>query len=162
MSEKTGAIERFLKQKDFASNYEKAHVGLLCASSIISGYTQTILKEFDITLQQYNALRILRGQYPNPVNLCVIKERLIDRNSDTSRLIERLRKMELAERVTCEKDRRAVDILISQKGLNLLTKIDEKALPHFLEIVKTLPEKEVETLISLLEKIVAKNEDFSA
>src|SRR6218665_3114014 len=140
-----GAIERFLKQKNFTSTYEKAHVVLLCASSAISDYTQSILKDFDITLQQYNALRILRGQYPNAVNLCVIKERLIDRNSDTSRLIERLRKTELVERITCEKDRRAVDILINRKGLDLLKQIDKQTQSSLFQIVQTLSEKEVET-----------------
>ncbi len=152
------AVEQFIKQKKFSCEYEKAHVGLLCVSSILSHHSQFILKEFDITLQQYNALRILRGQYPSPVNLCVIKERLIDRNSDTSRLVERLRKMELAERVTCEKDRRAIDILISKKGLDLLKKIDRKRKGDLFEIVKILSEKEVEMLNDIIDKIVAKNE----
>lgn len=153
-----GAVEQFIKQKNFSCEYEKAHVGLLCASSILSNYTQNILKDFDITLQQYNVLRILRGQHPMPVNLCVIKERLIDRNSDTSRLIERLRKMDLISRVVCEKDRRAVNICINKKGLDLLAKIDKNAEPDFFQIVKALSEKEVEQLNKILDKLVNKGE----
>lgn len=157
-----GAVERFLKQKQFSCKYERAHVGLLCASSILTHYTQDILKKFNVTLQQYNTLRILRGQHPTPVNLCVIKERLIDRNSDTSRLIERLRKMELVDRIACNKDRRAVDIRISEKGLNLLKEIDGYAEASFFQIVSSsLSEREVEQLNKILDKLVDKGKGIA-
>jgi len=69
-------------------------------------------------------LRILRGQYPNPATVNLIRERMLEKNSDVSRMVERLKKAELLERVTCEQDRRAVDVVITQKGLNLLQVID--------------------------------------
>lgn len=151
-----GAIEQYIKQKQFSCQHEKAHVGLLCASNLLMHHTQELLKKFNITLQQYNALRILRGQYPNPVNLGEIKARLIDKNSDTSRLIERLRKMELVDRVTCCDDRRAVDIRISEKGLDLLKKIDGVSTSTFFDIIKSLSDKEVEQLNIILGKLIEK------
>jgi len=83
-----------------------------------------LIKPYGITLQQYNVLRILRGQFPNYTSLCSIQERLIDKMSDTSRIIERLEIKYLIEKYASRKDRRAVDIRITQIGLDLLKKMD--------------------------------------
>jgi MarR family multiple gene transcriptional regulator MgrA len=81
-------------------------------------------KQFDLTNQQYNALRILRGKSPEPASQHYIKERLIDKSSDISRLIDRLAQKELVSIHVSESDKRAKYIFISEKGLSILTKID--------------------------------------
>jgi MarR family multiple gene transcriptional regulator MgrA len=119
-----GTIEDIIQQKKFNDDYHWAYVGVAYLYNQIDYIQQQLFKEYDVTPQQYNALRILRGQHPRPATVGLIKERMIDRNSDASRIVERLRKAEFVERVTCENDRRAVDVVITAKGLELLTKLD--------------------------------------
>jgi MarR family multiple gene transcriptional regulator MgrA len=119
-----GTIEDIIQQKKFNDDYHRAYVGVAYLYNQIDYIQQQLFKEYDVTPQQYNALRILRGQHPRPATVGLIKERMIDRNSDASRIVERLRKAEFVERVTCENDRRAVDVVITAKGLELLTKLD--------------------------------------
>jgi len=150
-----GAIERLIQQKKFDCEYEKANISLIYTANLITQNHQDNLKQYGITPQQYNSLRILRGQYPNATNLNLIKDRLIDKNSDASRLIERLRKLELVERVTCQKDRRAVDVKITQKGLDLLAEIDYSTKASFTNILKPLKRKEVTELNQLLDTVLS-------
>jgi MarR family transcriptional regulator, multiple gene regulator MgrA len=119
-----GTIEDIIQQKKFTDDYHKAYVGVAYLYNVLDYIHQQLFKEHDITSQQYNALRILRGQHPKPATIGLIKERMIDRNSDASRIVERLRKAGYVERVTCENDRRAVDVIITEKGLTLLKKLD--------------------------------------
>ena len=85
------------------------------------------LKPFGLTVQQYNVLRILRGQHPNPCTVNLIVDRMLDKSSNASRIVERLVSKGLVKRTPCEQDRRAVDVLITQEGLNLLEASDESA-----------------------------------
>ncbi|MCX7723608.1 MAG: MarR family transcriptional regulator, partial [Verrucomicrobiae bacterium] len=85
-----------------------------------------VLSKFDLTPQQFNLLRILRGQYPSPASISLIKERMLDKMSDASRLVDRLIQKKLVERKICSQDRRKVDVIITRKGLKLLEKIDAK------------------------------------
>jgi DNA-binding MarR family transcriptional regulator len=119
-----GTIEDIIQQKKFTDDYHRAFVGLSYLYNVMDYKHQQFFKEYDVTPQQYNVLRILRGQYPKPATVGLIKERMIDRNSDASRIVERLRRAAYVERVTCENDRRAVDVVITDKGLDLLKKID--------------------------------------
>ena len=119
-----GTIEDIIQQKKFTDDYHRAYVGVSYLYNVLDYIHQQLFKEHDITPQQYNALRILRGQHPKPATVGLIKERMIDRNSDASRIVERLRKANYVERVTCENDRRAVDVVITEKGLTLLKKLD--------------------------------------
>ena len=119
-----GTVEDIIQQKKFTDDYHRAYVGVAYLFNVMDYIHQQLFKEYDITPQQYNALRILRGQHPKPATVGLIKERMIDRNSDASRIVERLRKAEFVERVTCENDRRAVDVVITEKGLTLLKKLD--------------------------------------
>ena len=109
-------------------------------------------KEHDITQQQYNVLRILRGQYPQKCNLKLVKERMLDRMSDVSRIVDKLCKKAYIERTECPKDRRNVDLLISQKGLDLLSKLDYID-DEFKKVLSNLNEKEVKQLNELLDKV---------
>ncbi len=104
-------------------------------------------------MQQYNILRILRGQHPKAATINLLKERMLDKMSDVSRLVERLRKADLVERKNCELDRRAVDVKITPKGLQLLKTIDEEIV-ELDSCMKSLSEKEIIQLNKLLDKML--------
>ncbi len=150
-----GAIEELIQQTKFKNEHHRSVVSLIFVGNLINDHLNTYFKKFGITGQQYNVLRILRGQHPKPATVNLIRERMLDKNSDASRIVERLRKAALVERLTCPKDRRAVDVLITKKGLDLLTKIDasQKELD---EPVKSLSATEVKQLNSLLDKVLTK------
>jgi len=110
------------------------------------------LNKHGITLQQYNILRILRGQYPKPATVNILKERMLDKMSDASRIVERLVQKDLVHRGVNSKDRRAVDILISKKGLEMLQKLDhEISLKNLLS--NNLSDSEANSLSGLLDKM---------
>lgn len=150
-----GAIERLIQQKQFKNEHEKAIVSLLYSSNFVINAQQKAFKQLGITHQQFNVLRILRGQYPNPANINLIKERLIDKNSDVSRLIERLRISGFVERITCPKDRRSVDVKITEKGLTILAEIDKSNETLFTTELMPLSQKEVVEFNTLLNKILS-------
>ena len=150
-----GTLEEVIKQKKFTDEYHKAFIGISYLYNIIDYVQQKLFKEYDITPQQYNALRILRGQHPKPATVGLIKERMIDRNSDASRIVERLRKANLVERVTCENDRRAVDIVITGKGLDLLKRMDS-VVTSIEEPLKKLDKTEIAEFNDLIDKMLAR------
>lgn len=118
-------LERLIKQKvPFSSPEMKAQIGMLYLSYCMNSEQQRMFKSFDITLQQYNILRILRGQYPNPANISMLKDRMLDKMSDASRLVDRLVNFGLVSRRPNTKDKRNTDVLITEKGLNLMKEID--------------------------------------
>lgn len=118
-------LERLIKQKvPFSSPEMKAQIGMLYLSYCMNSQSQKIFKSFDITLQQYNILRILRGQYPNPANISMLKDRMLDKMSDASRLVDRLANLGLVSRRPNAQDKRNTDVLITQKGLDLMQEID--------------------------------------
>lgn len=148
-----GTLEEIIKQKKFQDEYHKAFVGVAYVYNIIDYIQQKLFKEYDITPQQYNALRILRGQHPKPATVGLIKERMIDRNSDASRIVERLRKAGYVERVTCENDRRAVDVIITDKGLQLLKRMDN-VVADIEEPLKKLDKDEIQQFNALIDKML--------
>ena len=111
-----------------------------------------VLKPYNITKQQFNILRILRGQHPKIVNLKLIKERMIDKMSDVSRLVERLREKGLVDRKTCKSDRRHIDVCITEKGMQLLQDMD-KDIKKIYDSFSSLSETETITLNNLLDKL---------
>lgn len=144
-------IEDELKSK-FRNEYHKVIVNLMLTNSRMGECFQHTIKQYDITPTQYNVLRILRGQNQKPVSIGLIKERMIDRNSDVSRILERLVQKELIERTENCDDRRQKDVVISKAGLDLLKEIDhwERAMD---KRVNHLSEAEVKKLNDLLDKI---------
>ncbi len=146
-------IAQVIHQPSFENPHQKILLGLMVVNSRLEERQSIVLKKFDISLQQYNVLRILRGQYPNKCKLHVIKERMIDRMSDSSRIVERLRKTGYLTRVTRELDRRAVDIEITEKGLAVLKEID-KEVPFFYESMKKLKPEDSTQLAVLLDKLL--------
>ncbi len=145
-------IEEAIKQKTpFKTPQQRLMVNLLFTNNWLQGEMKNFLKEFDITIQQYNILRILRGAN-KPISTSIIRKRMIDKMSDTTRLISRLQKKSWVTKVTCTKDKRLVDILITQAGLALLQKIDLKT-SSIDNLLNQLSEKEINELNILLDKL---------
>ena len=139
--------------KPFRNKYHKATVNLIFTGKWIVQFHADVFKPYKLTLQQYNILRILRGKHPEAVTVKLIRERMLDRMSDASRIVEVLRKKGLLERTTHETDRRRMDVVITKKGMNLLTEIDEKENDRIDNHLTTLDEKEIEQLNFLLDKL---------
>jgi len=145
-------IEEAIKQVSFRNDHHKAAVNLLYTYNMVSGAIQKILNEEGLTMQQFNVLRILRGQHPGPATNSLIRERMIDKNSDVTRIIDRLLKSGHVKRSLCRKDRRRVDIVITEKGLDALSRIDKRN-DELDSIMAALSEEEVKVLNGLLDKL---------
>lgn len=145
-------LEDEIKQSSFRNEYHKLAVNLIFTHSWLMSKIYDLLAEYDLTPQQFNLLRILRGQYPQPASITLLKDRMLDKMSDASRLVERLVAKGLVERKICSEDRRKVNVIITKKGLKVLEKIDEtnQEMDNFL---KNLSLKEAEQLNSLLDKL---------
>jgi DNA-binding MarR family transcriptional regulator len=146
------AIEQDIKQPRFQSAHQRMAVNLLFTSNWIGDMQMRLMRPHGITLQQYNVLRILRGQYPNPVRVADIMERMLDRMSNASRLVDKLVAKELVKRTECCSDRRAVDVVLTETGLALLAEIDTLQ-KGWEETLCTLNETEANQLSSLLDKL---------
>lgn len=118
-------LEAEIKQKKFASEHHKAIVNIIYTANCINNVHIRFLKTFGISGQQFNILRILRGQYPKPVMISLLIDRMLDKMSNASRLVEKLRQKGMVERRVANSDRRAVDVIITNKGLNLLSELDK-------------------------------------
>ncbi len=145
-------LEKEIHSSKFEDNYHKAVVNISYTYNWLSNLLRTRLEKHNITHQQFNVLRILRGQYPCPATVNLLKERMIDKMCDASRIVDRLVQKELVTRCTNSTDRRAVDIRISDEGLSILSLIDkEMKLKDFLS--DQLTEDEALTLCNLLDKM---------
>lgn len=145
-------LEDEIKQKTFRNEYHKLIVNLLYSGNWLNLKSAEMLKPFKLTTQQFNILRILKGQYPNPVTVNLLIERMLDKMSNASRIVDKLLVKQLAERKVCSKDRRCVDVIITDKGLKLLEKIsgeEDKAE----KILHTITLGEAKTLNKLLDKL---------
>ncbi|MCB0503954.1 MAG: MarR family transcriptional regulator [Cyclobacteriaceae bacterium] len=148
-------LEQAIKQFEFESRGQRLGVNLIYTSNWVQERQKSYFSKFGITQQQYNALRILRGNYPKPYSTSDIRERMLDKMSDASRIVERLVKKDLVVRKINKKDKRLVDVTISDSGLDLLEKID-KTIENFVQRpFSNLTEKEQEILDSLLDKVRA-------
>ena len=125
---------------------------LMTANELNDEIAET-LKAFDLSIPQFNVLRILRGQKGKPANLSTVQDRMVSKMSNTTRLVDKLIVKDLAERIICEKNRRKVEITITQKGLNLLAELDPVIQESEKESTKNLSSAEIETLTTLLEKL---------
>ena len=119
-------VEQAIKQKSFKSQFIKLEVNLLYTASVISNYNTKFLRAYHISPQQLNVLRILRGAYPRALTMNLIAQRMIDKMSNATRLVDKLVIKGLASKKTNDFNRRQVDILITQDGLNLLINIDSE------------------------------------
>jgi DNA-binding MarR family transcriptional regulator len=147
-------LELEIKQiKKFRNAQHKLSVNLTYTSNWYDEKKQKFFKKYNLTFQQFNILRILRGQYPNASSIKLLKERMIDKMSDASRLVENLLKKDLVIRTISQEDRRHADVFINENGLIILEKLD-KLIPKFeKKHLSNLTEEETQQLNELLDKL---------
>src|SRR6476620_2118838 len=143
-------IEKEIPKSYFRNHRHKALVDVLFTSNWIFERLKKFLEADDITPQQYNILRILQNS-ETPLSTLKIREQMMDKMSDTSRIVERLLKKKLVNKQICSYDKRLVDVTISESGKQLLQKLDKKT-DELDSIISTLDDKETNTLIALLDK----------
>lgn len=145
-------IGKEIKQSKFKNEHHKMLVNLMFTTAWLTAKHAKVLKPYGISTQQYNLLRILRGQHPKPATVNLLIERMLDKNSNASRLVEKLRLKKLVERAICPEDRRAVNVVITQKGLDLLAELDLKE-GDFLKELLTISEQEAVHINLLLDRL---------
>ncbi|MGE5520416.1 MAG: MarR family winged helix-turn-helix transcriptional regulator [Candidatus Dadabacteria bacterium] len=149
-------IEQDIRQTKFVNSRQKAMLNILYTYGWVIERIKNLLASEDITHQQYNILRILRGSNPQPISTLQIRERMLDKMSDTSRIVDRLVAKGLAKKVISTTDKRLVDVTITEKGQKLLKRLDDQT-DHTSEIMANLDEKESEQLSNLLDKLRSSN-----
>ena len=144
-------LEDEIVQKEFLDENHKALVNIIYTHSFLINKMSGFFKSRGITRQQFNVLRILRGQYPSSANLNLIKDRMLDKMSDASRIVERLRLKKLIDRKQSRHDRREVEITINEEGLQLLEETDVE-IKKFYKMFDSLTADELVLLNQLLDK----------
>lgn len=145
-------LQKEISISGFESLYQQAVVNVVFTSGWCNEQMKQLLAPYDITNQQFNILRILRGQYPNPSTINLLKSRMLDKMCDASRIVDRLVQKELVLKEVNTEDKRAVDIIISKKGLQLLTQMDHEVDLSAMAS-NTLTEEEADQLNLLLDKL---------
>jgi DNA-binding MarR family transcriptional regulator len=146
------SLEEDILQERFNNEHQKASINILYTGSWLYNINAGYLKKFGITPEQFNVMRILRGSFPKPMMLTEITERMIDKSSNCTRLVEKLRQKGLVNRVICENNRRQVDISITDKGQQLLKKIDASQSDWMQTMVK-ITKSEAKELNRILDKL---------
>ncbi len=147
------SIEKDIKSTIKLQENQKTVINLEYTSNWLKEKSLVFFKGYDLSSEQYNVLRILRGQKGNPANLSTIQERMLNKMSNTTRLVDKLIKKELVTRQICESNRRKIEIYITKKGLMLLAELDSVVTANNLKITKNLNTNELETLNKLLDKL---------
>lgn len=145
-------IEEIIKSTVPMDNSKKIILNVLYTQNVLTENFNEILKPYDLSSEQYNVLRILRGQKGNPINMCMIQERMLAKTSNTTRLVDKLLLKEYVSRDVCAENRRKIEVLITQKGLDVLEELDPKVTAHEEFFSKNLNEEEIILLNQLLEK----------
>lgn len=145
-------IEEILKSTVLMDNSKKIILNILYTQNVISENFNEILKPHDISGEQYNVLRILRGQKGNPANMWTIQERMLAKTSNTTRLVDKLLLKQFVTRKVCLENRRKIEVLITQKGLEVLEELDPQVIAHEQFFSQNLNSKEIDQLNTLLEK----------
>jgi DNA-binding MarR family transcriptional regulator len=146
-------IEDAIKSNAVIKPSKKVVLNIIYTQNDIHERFLEILKPYDLSSEQYNVLRILRGQKGNPANMCVIQERMLAKTSNTTRLVDKLLLKDLVTRTVCKENRRKIEVLITKNGLSVLTELDPKVIEYENKIVQNLSNLELEQLNFLLEKI---------
>lgn len=146
-------IEDEIKQASFKNEVQKVNLNIQFTGGWLNAHTSQILKPFNLSPEQFNVLRILRGSPGKSANLCEIQGRMVDRMSNATRLVEKLRIKGFLTRDLCQENRRKVDIHITPEGLNLLEKVDQVLTEMMTHIGKNLTEEEARSLNMLLDKL---------
>ena len=146
-------LEEEIKQKKFRNEHHKAVVNILYTSNWMSYSQLQFMKKYSITPQQYNILRILRGQYPAAATVNLLIDRMLDKMSNASRLVEKLKTKELVERKISQEDKRKVEVVITQKGLDLLERMEIEINTEEDGYKSSITEEEAKELNRLLDKL---------
>ena len=144
-------LEEEIKQNSFRNPRQKASINLLFTYHWLINRHKDFFKPYGITNQQYNMLRILRGQHPKSISGADIKARMLDKNSDVSRLLDRLLAKKLVVKSQCPSDKRAADVVITDKGMELLKQIDLHV-DSLDNVIGALTDEEAAQLSALLDK----------
>jgi len=145
-------IEDEIKQPHFRDEFQKAHINLIYTAGWLQLRQAAAFKPFGLTLPQFNILRILRGQHPLPATVALLIDRMLDKTSNASRIVDRLEEKQLVTRTVCPANRRAVDIRITKAGLALLDQIEVAGILQSIDKAP-LDETEMRQLNALLDKI---------
>jgi len=148
-------LEEELRTEKFKNAQQRAALSILFTSNWIEEKTNECFKEYGISPEQYNVLRILKGQKGKPANLSTIQERMIHRMSNATRLVEKLKQKGYVNREICENNRRKVEITITEKGLALLVVLDPKLAHIEFNLFDNLTESEIIEIGVLLDKLRA-------
>jgi DNA-binding MarR family transcriptional regulator len=145
------SIEKDINQQKFRSEYQKSVINLIFTYHWMNEQVKKVFDQYEVTSQQFNILRILRGAGV-PISTMQIRQRMLDKMSDTSRIVDRLIKKGLVKKNICKSDRRLVDVVITAKGKKLLEKLDLNAV-QMDSVMKNLSMTEAKSLNQLLDKI---------
>jgi DNA-binding MarR family transcriptional regulator len=145
-------IEELIQSSVTLSDTKRVILNLMVTQNVVAEKFYEVLKPFDLSGEQYNVLRILRGQKGKPANMCVIQERMVTKNSNTTRLIDKLLLKDLVTRNVCPNNRRKMEVLITDKGLALLEELEPLVLRHEQLFAQNLSNEEIIQLNDLLEK----------
>jgi DNA-binding MarR family transcriptional regulator len=145
-------IESEIKQTNFGSEGHKAAINILFTGNWLYAHMAKILKPHKISPEQYNVMRILRGQHPKPATVGLLTARMLNKMSNASRLVEKLRQKGLCDRKLNDTDRRACDVSLTSKGLDLLNKLDQE-MELSQQLFEHMDKKEMQMLNSLLDKV---------
>jgi DNA-binding MarR family transcriptional regulator len=146
-------IEDEINQKQFNNEFQKAHINIIFTAAWLNQRTLHILKPFGISPQQFNILRILRGLHPQPAGIKLLTERMIDKMSNASRLVEKLLQKGLVVRTECGKDRRRVDVVITPQGLELLQRASFSIEQQLHNDIQNISAAEAAQLNGLLDRL---------
>ena len=148
-------IEQAIHQKTFKNEFQKVSINILFTASWLSKFQMATLKPFNISWQQFNILRILRGAHPEPLTIKLLTERMIDQMSNASRLVEKLKQKGLVDRKSCPEDRRRVDISITAAGLKIVNEASNVLEQQINTKLASLSKEEALQLNALLDKLRA-------
>jgi DNA-binding MarR family transcriptional regulator len=146
-------LEEIIKTKPIEDMHMRAYLNIMYTGNWISNRVNQALKPFDLTEQQYNVLRILRGQQGETMSLFEIQDRMIQKMSNVSRLIDKLLQKGLVERKECKVNRRKVDIRITDAGLAVLNDAEAPIQANFSEIAQNFTAEEAKAVASMLDQI---------
>ena len=145
-------IEEIIKSNSAISIEKRTVLNIMFSQNVIADAFNDILKSFDLSVEQFNVLRILRGQKGNPANMCIIQERMIAKTSNTTRVVDKLLLKGLVNREICEENRRKMEITITKNGMELLAELDPKIEAYEELFAQNLTSEELNLLNLLLEK----------
>ncbi|MGM0635644.1 MAG: MarR family winged helix-turn-helix transcriptional regulator [Bacteroidota bacterium] len=146
-------IEKHIQTKAILPEHKRVLLNILFTGNWLNDEITEVLKPFDISTQQFNVLRILKGQKGKPANLSTIQERMIAKNSNTTRLVDKLIKKDLATKVPCKTNKRKVEISITEKGMEFLDQVNHSVDLKERQLTENLNLQELESLNQLLNQL---------